>query len=197
MTASPRGTTEEPGANVRQKSGLNRVILRTGWAALGQMLDPEAAEVIEINLSYTSQTCTSCGVIDADSHRTQAEASCACVARGHAQNADLNAARNILASGTGAAARRWPPQLTVQRIATWRMPGVPHKKTSQTILPSDAMPHPERPASLCQGSGLPDESPQRAGDRFAWTNQDLRCRYGVPAFGRGRIHREDRRSAPG
>ena len=104
MTKSAKGTTDEPGTNVRQKAGLNRVILHTGWAALGQMLNYKAAEVIEVSAAYTSQTCSTCGVIDADSRRSQSEFKC--VACGHAQNADLNAARNIRASGTGATARR-------------------------------------------------------------------------------------------
>ena len=54
--------------------------------------------------AYTSQTCSACGLVDADSRRSQE--SFKCVACGHAQNADLNAARNILASATGASARR-------------------------------------------------------------------------------------------
>ena len=89
---------------MRQKAGLNRVILHTGRAALGQMLNYKAAEVIKVSAAYTSQTCSACGAIDADSRRSQSEFKC--VACGHAQNADLNAARNIRASGTGATARR-------------------------------------------------------------------------------------------
>ena len=104
MTKSATGTTDRPGTNVRQKAGLNRVILHTGWAALGQMLNYKAAEVIEVSAAYTSQTCSACGVIDADSRRSQSEFKC--VACGHAQNADLNAARNIRAPGTGATARQ-------------------------------------------------------------------------------------------
>ena len=104
MTKSAKGTTDRPGTNVRQKAGLNRVILHTGWAALGQMLNYKAAEVIEMSAAYTSQTCSACGVIDADLRRSQSEFKR--VACGHAQNADLNAARNIRASGTGATARR-------------------------------------------------------------------------------------------
>ena len=104
MTKSAKGTTDKPGTNVRQKAGLNRVILHTGWAALGQMLNYKAADVIEVSAAYTSQTCSACGAIDADSRRSQSEFKC--VACGHAQNADLNAARNIRASGTGATARR-------------------------------------------------------------------------------------------
>ena len=64
------------------------------------MLDYKAAEGIEVPAAYTSQTCSSCGFIDADSHRSQA--SFVCVACGFA----LNEARNISASGAGATARR-------------------------------------------------------------------------------------------
>ena len=104
MTKSARGTTDRPGTNVRQKAGLNRVILHTGWAALKQMLEYKAAERIEVPAAYTSQTCSGCGIIDPHSRRSQSQFQC--VACGHAQNADLNAARNIRASGTGATARR-------------------------------------------------------------------------------------------
>ena len=104
MTKSAKGTTDKPGTNVRQKAGLNRVILHTGWAALGQMLNYTAAEVIEVSAAHTPQTCSACGAIDADSRRSQREFKC--VACGHAQNADRNAARNIRASGIGATARR-------------------------------------------------------------------------------------------
>ncbi len=38
MTASAKGTVENPGRNVKQKAGLNRSILETGWAILEQFL---------------------------------------------------------------------------------------------------------------------------------------------------------------
>ena len=104
MTRSSRGTQDAPGTNVGAKAGLNRVILHTGWAAMQQMLEYKAVELIQVPAAYTSQTCSACGTVDADSRRSQA--SFQCVACGHAQNADLNAARNILASATGASARR-------------------------------------------------------------------------------------------
>ena len=104
MTRSAKGTKDAPGSNVRAKAGLNREILHTGWGAMERMLEYKALELIRVPAAYTSQTCSACGVIDADSRRTQA--SFKCVACGHPQNADLNAARNILASATGATARR-------------------------------------------------------------------------------------------
>ena len=104
MTRSARGARDEPGRNVGAKAGLNRGILNTGWSAMEQMLSYKAVELVRVPAAFTSQTCSACGMIDADSRRSQE--SFKCVACGHAQNADLNAARNILASATGASARR-------------------------------------------------------------------------------------------
>ena len=97
MTASARGTAEEPGTNVRAKAGLNRVILDTGRAALRAMLDDKAARVIAVDPRHTSRTCAACGHVDARSRRSQAVFHC--VACGHADNADANAARNIRRRG--------------------------------------------------------------------------------------------------
>ena len=103
MTRSARGTVENPGTNVKAKSGLNREILNTGWHSVKQMLGYKCA-VVEIDPAFTSQTCNACGHVDKASRPSQAEFTC--VACGHADNADLNAARNILAFGIGASARR-------------------------------------------------------------------------------------------
>ncbi len=99
MTASAKGTSEAPGRNVKTKAkaGLNRVILETGWGELRRMLEYKAGAVVAVNPAYTRQTCAACGVIDAASRKTQAEFSC--VACGHADNADLNAAREIRRRG--------------------------------------------------------------------------------------------------
>ena len=104
MTRSAKGTAENPGTNVRAKAGLNRAILATGWSGLKQKLDYKAAELIEVNPAYTSQTCSLCGHCEKASRRSQSKFQC--VACGHTANADINAALNILALGTGAAGRR-------------------------------------------------------------------------------------------
>ena len=44
MSASAKGTAEEPGRNVRQKAGLNRSILDQGWGAFRRMLAYKLAE---------------------------------------------------------------------------------------------------------------------------------------------------------
>ena len=91
MTASAKGTIEALGRNVRQKAGLNRKILATGWRDLRRMLAYKAPWMLEIDPRHTSQTCAAGGEVDAASRRSQANFQC--VACGHADNADLNAAR--------------------------------------------------------------------------------------------------------
>ena len=67
------------------------------------MLAYKAGAVMTVNPAYTSQTCAECGNVDAKSRRTQA--AYRCVACGYVANADLNAARNILAAGSVASGR--------------------------------------------------------------------------------------------
>ena len=104
MTRSAKGTVENPGTNVRQRAGLNREIRNTGWGALRRMIEYKAAAVEAVPPMYTSQTCRRCGSVDAANRRSQSEFQC--TACGHTGNADVNAALNILASGTGASGRR-------------------------------------------------------------------------------------------
>ena len=97
MTKSAKGTAEEPGTNVRAKTGLNRVILATGWGALEQMLAYKTPRVVKVSAKDTSRTCHACGHIDPASRQSQATFQC--VACGHADHADANAARNIRRRG--------------------------------------------------------------------------------------------------
>ncbi len=107
MTRSARGTIEHPGVRVAQKRGLNRSILTQGWGRLEQMLTYKLAmthsELLKVPAAYTSQTCSACGSIDPRSRISQA--TFRCVACGHAANADVNAAQNILAAGLAVTAR--------------------------------------------------------------------------------------------
>jgi putative transposase len=96
MTRSAKGTRENPGRNVRQKAGLNREILRSGWGLLVRRLEEKAPGRVEkIKPHYTSQQCSVCGHVDPKSRESQARF--ACTACGFACNADVNAARNIAA----------------------------------------------------------------------------------------------------
>jgi transposase len=96
MTRSAGGTAVSPGRNVRAKAGLNREILRSGWDLLVRRLEDKARGRVErIKPHFTSQRCSVCGHVDANSRESQALF--ACTACGYTCNADVNAARNIAA----------------------------------------------------------------------------------------------------
>jgi putative transposase len=96
MTRSARGTHKAPGRRVRQKAGLNRGILASGWGMLVCRLENKAPGRVEkVNPAFSSQRCSACGQVDAKSRESQARF--VCTACGFADNADMNAARNIAA----------------------------------------------------------------------------------------------------
>lgn len=101
MSKSASGTLERPGKNVRAKSGLNKSILDQGWSAFKQQIKYKlewlGGKHIEVNPSYTSQKCSSCENIDKESRETQSKF--CCTSCGYTENADINAAKNILAAG--------------------------------------------------------------------------------------------------
>ena len=96
MTRFARGTRDNPGRNVRQKAGLNRGILRSGWGLLVRRLEDKAPGRVEkIRPAFTSQRCSACGQVDRDSRESQAVFRC--TACGFTCHADVNAAINIAA----------------------------------------------------------------------------------------------------
>jgi putative transposase len=96
MTRSARGTLENPGRSIRQKAGLNRGILRSGWGLLERRLQDKAPGRVEkISPAFTSQRCSACGQVDPKSRESQAVFRC--TACGYACHADVNAAINIAA----------------------------------------------------------------------------------------------------
>ena len=102
MTSSARGTKEDPGRNVRQKAGLNRAILDGGWGRFVQLLRYKTvwkgSVLLEVPAAYSSQTCAHCGQVEALSRRSQSEF--VCVACGHRDHADVNAALVLLGRGS-------------------------------------------------------------------------------------------------
>ena len=128
MTQSAQGTVEQPGTNVKAKSGLNREILASGWGRLERNLAYKAGLVVKVDPAYTSQTCAQCGHVNKENRKIQATFQC--TACGHTANADRNAAVNILdrgfplirqARGTGASARRGA--FGIEPTPTTREPG--------------------------------------------------------------------------
>jgi putative transposase len=101
MSKSANGTIEQPGCNVKAKSGLNRSILDQGWFEFRRQLEYKelwlGGEVLAVPARNTSRKCTVCGHTAADNRTSQA--SFRCTTCGHEANADVNAACNILAAG--------------------------------------------------------------------------------------------------
>jgi putative transposase len=80
------------------RSTLAKQILDCGWAEWFKQLSYKAAEAgrifIAVNPRYTSQTCAECGFVHEDNRKTQADF--VCLSCGYMDNADHNAAVNIL-----------------------------------------------------------------------------------------------------
>lgn len=101
MTRSARGTVEEPGRNIAQKSGLNRSILDAGWGVFLDVLRTKAESagrtIVEVDPRNTSRACSSCGHVAKENRVTQAVFQC--VRCSYTAHADVNAAVNILRAG--------------------------------------------------------------------------------------------------
>lgn len=99
MTKSAKGTIEEPGKMVKQKSGLNRVILDVSIGEFFRQLDYKAEwrgkTITKVDAKHTSQKCSNCGHVEKSNRKTQSRFEC--VKCGHCENADQNASKNILA----------------------------------------------------------------------------------------------------
>ena len=101
MSKSAAGSVENPGKNVRAKSGLNRSILDQGWFEFRRQLDYKLAWsggwLVAVPPQYTSRTCPCCGHVSADNRKAQAQF--ACVECGFEENADVVGAVNVLRAG--------------------------------------------------------------------------------------------------
>ncbi|MFM9551831.1 MULTISPECIES: RNA-guided endonuclease InsQ/TnpB family protein [Streptomyces] len=100
MVKSARGTVEEPGKNVAQKSGLNRSISQEAWGRTVTMLAYKTAQLggtlVKVPAPGTSRRCSACGFTTPGSRESQAVFVCKNPDCGWSGNADHNAARNVL-----------------------------------------------------------------------------------------------------
>ena len=100
MMRSAKGTVEEPGRNVAQKTGLNRSMSEQAWSTFFFMLEYKAERAgtrfEKVDPKYTSQTCSRCGTVDAESRKDERFR---CVHCGFTDDADHNAAVNVLSRG--------------------------------------------------------------------------------------------------
>ncbi|MDY0963073.1 transposase [Massilia sp. CFBP9026] len=136
LSRSTRGTIDQPGKKVRQKSSLNHAILDQGWGEFRRQLDYKMAwcggVLVAVPPHHTSQTCPCCGHVSKDNRQTQA--SFLCVGCGYENHADVVGAITVLARGhrvsacgelvqSGCSVKQEPTEAT--RRATRRSVGIP------------------------------------------------------------------------
>lgn len=101
MSKSAAGSSDQPGRNVKAKSGLNKSILDQWWSEFRRQLEYKqvwlGGDVLAVPARNTSRTCPACNHVSAENRRTQARF--ACVECGYENNADLVGAINILNRG--------------------------------------------------------------------------------------------------
>lgn len=101
MSKSAAGSVEQPGKQVRAKSGLNKAILDQGWFEFRRQLDYKLAwrggYLVAVPPRNTSRTCPACGHVSADNRQMQARFEC--VECGYENNADVVGAINVLRAG--------------------------------------------------------------------------------------------------
>ena len=101
MSGPAAGTSEQPGRNVRARSGLNKSILDQGRFDVRRQLEYKLAWsggwLIAVPPQNTSRRCPACGHVSADNRQMQARF--LCVQCGFEDNADVVGAINILRTG--------------------------------------------------------------------------------------------------
>lgn len=101
MSSSAKGDRENPGINVKAKSGLNKAILDQGWSTFVNFLEYkvrwQGGDLLKVNAHHTSQTCPECSYVSKENRKSQSCfrcRNCSCT-----ENADVVGAKNILERG--------------------------------------------------------------------------------------------------
>ena len=101
LRRSAKGTPENPGKNVKAKTGLNRSWSQARPGAIRQKIERRCEKTgtnfFRVNPKYTSITCSRCGYRDRKNRKNQAFL---CLNCGLELNADVNAAINVEYRGT-------------------------------------------------------------------------------------------------
>ena len=101
MSRSSKGSNEQHGKMVKQKSGLNCTILDQGWGEFRRQLDYKVSwnggMLLAVPPHNTSRTCPCCAHVSKDNRQTQAKF--LCVDCGYENHADVVGAINVLERG--------------------------------------------------------------------------------------------------
>lgn len=100
MTKSAKGTQDNHGSMVKQKSGLNRSILENNWGQLKEMIsykcELDGKHLVLVNPKNTSRKCSNCSHTEKDNREGKIFN---CLKCSHSMDADLNASINIKEAG--------------------------------------------------------------------------------------------------
>lgn len=100
LTRSAHGTVDAPGKHVAQKAGTNKSMLSRAFGRFFTELQSHMNQANKLLLfvwpNNSSITCHACGRVDAKSRKSQSHFECPC---GYTDNADINAAKNLLDRG--------------------------------------------------------------------------------------------------
>ncbi|MBR0687872.1 transposase, partial [Bradyrhizobium manausense] len=101
MTSTGRGTVAAPGALVQERANENRALLEVSPRTIRTLLEYKSlwygSKLVVVNPAQTSQTCSACQAVDAASRISRSHF--VCTSCGRMFDADVNAAKNILAIG--------------------------------------------------------------------------------------------------
>ncbi|MBR0898859.1 transposase [Bradyrhizobium tropiciagri] len=101
MTRTGRGTVAAPGALVHKRANENRALLEVSPRTIRTLLEYKSlwygSKLVVVNPAQTSQTCSACQAVDAASRISRSHF--VCTSCGRMFDADVNAAKNILAIG--------------------------------------------------------------------------------------------------
>lgn len=94
--------------NMIKFGNLSKHIADVSWSMFFNQLSYKSKQYekvfVQVNPKYTSQKCNACGHVSAENRKTQSKFEC--VSCGHQQNADFNAAKNILGEGIALSRKR-------------------------------------------------------------------------------------------
>ena len=97
MKKSAKGTIENPGKQVKAKSGLNRAISRLLQLQMAYKAEEAGRLFLKIDPRHTSPSCSVCGAVDPRSRRGKQRYGC--MSCGQVMDADWNASTNLLNRG--------------------------------------------------------------------------------------------------
>ena len=137
MSASAKGTAQNPGKNVAQKRGLNRSLRETALSGNLAILKNQAVKrgiyVIPVHAAGSSQTCPRCG--DRRKANRESQAAFCCRGCGYQDNADYTASLIIRNRGYASIQRIVGRDMPIREVAPTGWRKQPSRFGQQRLLP--------------------------------------------------------------